>query len=428
LVEFGMSEATAAIAALPPGAIEASREQLGLGLLGLLLSDEGERVEMFLNDYLVLAKVRSKRDPQAVDITSEQVHAAYDMTDAELDLLGHAIERAVLHDGINLLNGPRWSFRRPANIAELLTFDDFHDYIRKRAFELGESTTRQEALRDADPIQAGPQPTVLHAIVRQAGEEILLETAQEDLLAKLVEAARSVPQDRRQPFRGVRDFTGGADVILLMHPGLANQQSAVYPGDIEQLAREGLVNLYPGSKDYKFDVTPQGYRHYEHLKEQQGESVARIEQAVRSFIDDRGFRARHPVAHEKWADAERQLWASETTASATVIGHLCREAHQEFVSSLLALHPAPDAPADPKQTKNRLLAALRVLSISSMAVAELADGLVKYWSAVSDLAQRQEHGGQKEGEALTWEDSRRLVFHTLFVMAEIDRIALRAGQ
>jgi hypothetical protein len=34
---------------------------------------------------------------------------------------------------------------------------------------------------------------------------------------------------------------------------------------------------------------------------------------------------------------------------------------------------------------------------------------------------RQEHGGQKEGRPLTWEDARRVVFQTLIVMYEIDR-------
>jgi hypothetical protein len=51
----------------------------------------------------------------------------------------------------------------------------------------------------------------------------------------------------------------------------------------------------------------------------------------------------------------------------------------------------------------------------------MLDALLAYWGTTSDLAQRQEHGAQKEGEVLTWEDSRRLVFHTAIVMVEIDR-------
>jgi hypothetical protein len=49
------------------------------------------------------------------------------------------------------------------------------------------------------------------------------------------------------------------------------------------------------------------------------------------------------------------------------------------------------------------------------------DALLGYWGTVSDLIQRQEHGGQKEGQSLVWEDGRRVVFQTAVVMFEIDR-------
>jgi hypothetical protein len=43
------------------------------------------------------------------------------------------------------------------------------------------------------------------------------------------------------------------------------------------------------------------------------------------------------------------------------------------------------------------------------------------YATVSDLVQRQEHAGQREGEPLVWEDGRRIVFQTAIVMFEIDR-------
>jgi hypothetical protein len=49
------------------------------------------------------------------------------------------------------------------------------------------------------------------------------------------------------------------------------------------------------------------------------------------------------------------------------------------------------------------------------------DTLTAWWSSVYDLAQRQEHGAQREGQPLVYEDSRRLVFMTTIVMSEIDR-------
>lgn len=49
------------------------------------------------------------------------------------------------------------------------------------------------------------------------------------------------------------------------------------------------------------------------------------------------------------------------------------------------------------------------------------DALLAYWGTASDLVQRQEHGNQKVGAALLWEDGRRVVFQTAMVMYEIER-------
>ena len=51
----------------------------------------------------------------------------------------------------------------------------------------------------------------------------------------------------------------------------------------------------------------------------------------------------------------------------------------------------------------------------------VAEKLVDYWHAVSNLAQRQEHAASREGSSLTEDDARRVVFQTLNVMVEIDR-------
>jgi hypothetical protein len=49
------------------------------------------------------------------------------------------------------------------------------------------------------------------------------------------------------------------------------------------------------------------------------------------------------------------------------------------------------------------------------------EALIAYWGTVSDLIQRQEHGSQKEGKELVWEDGRRVVFQTAMVMLEFDK-------
>jgi hypothetical protein len=50
-----------------------------------------------------------------------------------------------------------------------------------------------------------------------------------------------------------------------------------------------------------------------------------------------------------------------------------------------------------------------------------AEALLAYFGTVSDLVQRQEHGAQREGAPLRWEDARRVVFQTAMVMLELDR-------
>jgi hypothetical protein len=49
------------------------------------------------------------------------------------------------------------------------------------------------------------------------------------------------------------------------------------------------------------------------------------------------------------------------------------------------------------------------------------EALVAYWGTLSDLIQRQEHGALREGDALVWEDDRRVVFQTCVVMYELSR-------
>jgi hypothetical protein len=95
---------------------------------------------------------------------------------------------------------------------------------------------------------------------------------------------------------------------------------------------------------------------------------------------------------------------------------------QAFGTSLLARHLSADAPTDVQKTVLRVKAALSQASGRSRSVAAMAVSAIEYWEAVCDLSQRQEHGAQKEGEILAWEDARRLVFHTLFVMIELDRL------
>jgi hypothetical protein len=58
----------------------------------------------------------------------------------------------------------------------------------------------------------------------------------------------------------------------------------------------------------------------------------------------------------------------------------------------------------------------------SSSVSTALDALLVYWGCVNDLIQRQEHAGLKEGERLTWADSRRVVFLLAMVFYELDAV------
>ena len=247
---------------------------------------------------------------------------------------------------------------------------------------------------------------------------IPLEEEQEQLLQILVEASRNVDRTKRQEFMFVETF-GGAG---LTHPGLPDREMSFYRGDIETLGREGLLALRYGSHGaIFFDVAPLGFRYYDELKRRLDQPVERIEAAVRQHLDADRFQRRYPEAYGKWAEAETLLWSSESESQFTTIGHLCREAMQEFADALVQQHQVPDVDPDKARTVSRVRSVLdsKQEQLGSTEKPFL-EALLAYWGTVSDLAQRQEHGGQKEGKPLMWEDARRVVFQCAIVMFEID--------
>jgi len=94
---------------------------------------------------------------------------------------------------------------------------------------------------------------------------------------------------------------------------------------------------------------------------------------------------------------------------------------QAFATEALALY-APPGPVeqDPAFVKKRLGA---IIAMMRPQLGErrrtFLERLGNYEEALLDLIQRQEHGAQKDGEALTWSDARRVVFHTMSVMVEL---------
>jgi hypothetical protein len=249
-------------------------------------------------------------------------------------------------------------------------------------------------------------------------ENISLEPEQKELLSVLVEAARNLPSDKRQPFfvysnRGQVNYE-------IHHPGLPNGTREAYPGDLQALLQAHLLSQSL-SDNSAYEINSVGFQYYAELKRRSGEPVGRMQELAKSYLQASHFSQKYPQAYQKWVNAESLLWSSDSEAQLTTIGHLCREALQEFATSLVNKYKPPEVDKDVAHTEARIRAALDSTGRQiSTTVKPFLDALLAYWRKVSDLVQRQEHGGQREGKPLIWEDGRLVVFQTLVVMFEID--------
>jgi hypothetical protein len=237
-----------------------------------------------------------------------------------------------------------------------------------------------------------------------------LEPEQVELFLAMTEAALAVPREEREWYVFV---TSGGD--LLQGPG---GQRQVLLSDIHELARAGLLRQVPTS-DEGYLISPEGYTRYAEMKREQGEPVERVEEQPRRFFDGPAFRTAYPKAYEQWADAEALLWSAESEADFTTIGHKVREAMQVFATEFVERYRPPNVDANIQHVDRRLGA---VIAANESRLGEKRAALLKalgdYSEATMGIIQRQEHGGQKDGEALTWQDARRVVFHVAVVLFE----------
>jgi hypothetical protein len=238
----------------------------------------------------------------------------------------------------------------------------------------------------------------------------------------IVEADRNVPSTQRRPF--FFDHLADNDPRALVdHPGLAMGTCRAHLSDLEELRDAGLIALrYQGSRySGNFDVRSPAFTHYEQVKRRAGRPLERLTNVVRHYLSAEAFQQQYPTAYSKWVEAETRLWATDAASQLTTMGHLCREAMQAFASELIERYHPTSVNPDPTKTVARLRAVLALLAPQlGTTEAPFLDALLAYWGTVSDLVQRQEHGAQKEGHPLVWEDGRRVVFQTALVMFEID--------
>jgi hypothetical protein len=174
------------------------------------------------------------------------------------------------------------------------------------------------------------EAAIRHAALKQWGS-VLLEPEQKDLLVTIAEAARNVPEDKRQAFFVGADLNLGGSYVT--HPGLMSKRP-VSLGDIDALRNERFINVSRSGKSQLFDITPRGFAYYRFLQ-QRGAPTERIEVEMRRYIDSARFGASYPEAYRKWLTAEELLWAADSHQQLTTIGHHCREAMQDFADALM---------------------------------------------------------------------------------------------
>ena len=250
-------------------------------------------------------------------------------------------------------------------------------------------------------------------------EKIVLLDHQKDLLLDFVRADHAVPPERKEKFLIVETMGHRPSV---QHAGLTYPVE-VNIQDIESLGDAGLLrrgNFLAGSE--MFSITPLGFKYGQSYRTSKGEPAARIVTEVTDYLHGARFKYRHGQAYSKRAQAEAALWGESSSHHLTTIGHLCREALQEFATGLMNQHNVLNANPDKTKTVDRLRTVLNAYGTHlSTTVKPFLESLLNYWGTVCDLIQRQEHGGLKEGEPLQWEDARRVVFQTAIVMFEVDR-------
>jgi hypothetical protein len=248
-----------------------------------------------------------------------------------------------------------------------------------------------------------------------------LDEYQEKLLIDLVEAERRVPREKRQHFYVAHRV--GPPGVHLMHEGWKETERRVFEGDIDTLARAGFIVVSVERGNTLFYVTQPGFAFYADMMARKGQPLERIQNISREYLASASFQRRYPAAYAKWSQAEALLWSSDSVASFTTIGHLAREAMQEFATALVERYRPAAVEPDRAKTVSRVRAVLDSRSASiGTTTKDFSDALLAYWGTVSDLVQRQEHGAQREKAALVWSDARRVVFQVAIVMFEIDQV------
>lgn len=249
---------------------------------------------------------------------------------------------------------------------------------------------------------------------------VRLEEEQKQLFKEIVERVKSIPRENRMKINLSKSLNGSS-LMIRGWDGENYDMNNVFDGDLEELAKKGFLDQSFGSKGSpQFYVTPEGFDYYEWLMKQQGETIERMEYEVQSFIDSKSFSESYPEAYKKLSKAEELLWGSDEDEQFTTIGHLCREAVQEFADQIYSEHVPDGDITNKKKTINRINEVIeKQKSELGNTLPPFLESLTTYWKNLNDLVQRQEHGAEAEEEILKWIDAKRVVLHTMVLMYEI---------
>lgn len=241
------------------------------------------------------------------------------------------------------------------------------------------------------------------------------------MFVQIVEAAKKVPREERLI---INSKTTIGDWLSIGGYGKDRTElEGIADGDLGELTNKRLLRItYSKGSTENFAITPEGFEYYEWLMKEMGKPVERIEQKMMQYFEFDDFKSQYSEAYEKLKQAEELLWSSDSDSNFSAIGHHCRDAIQEFADALYSQVFEEKSTAPKAHDKNRIKAVIENKKTEiSTTVRPFLEALYTYWDALSDLVQRQEHGGQKEGEPLNWEDTRRVVFQTANVMFELHR-------
>lgn len=248
-----------------------------------------------------------------------------------------------------------------------------------------------------------------------------LEEEQINLLCQIVDAHRNVTPSKRTDFIVTHDMTSDS----MLHPGFSKGWTDVVIVDLRILDSSGLIKIYNTNNphtEFSFTLTSLGFQYYEFIKDKSISPIERIQKEILSFIEIPSFEQRYKKAYLKWKESEKLLWSTNSDINLSTVGHLCREALQEFLEILIIKHQLEKEYPQKDKTKGRVKALINNRkTTSSDTIIKLLEKFYEFWDMLNELVQRQEHYGLKERETIVLDDAKRVVIYTVIIMNELDK-------